>query len=345
MTALTDQVRSSLDELARSMIGPFAFCGIAVAHNGDRHYAIAQQPFLDADTESMFRVASVSKIVVGQAVSRLLATHGLGWDHEVSDLLGWTLRNPAYPDVPISIGAVASHSAGLDDGPGYLVPAGETLPQFFSTNRFSQHRPGAYFAYSNLGYVVLAAVIERLSGRDFAQAVASLIPDGGGYNWAGVAKGRVASCLPTFRRDGSEFVAQIDDPARFADGADSVVRYAPQGGLRLSLKGMLELAEWLAQADRTVLWRQVDGPGDYLDGVFGDYGAGLQIYDAPMFYPRPLVGHFGNAYGFNGGVWRDATAGLSFAYALNGLEAGDEDDSFSDAERAIFDAIAMINGD
>lgn len=199
--------------------------------------------------------------------------------------------------------------------------------------------------YSNLGYVILAEVIERLSGQTFAQAAAPLVPDGGGFNWSGVSADRIARALPTYRRDGDRFVPQIDAPPVPAATEGNVARFSPQGGLRLSLEGMLALAEGLADADQTVLWHQLDGPGAYLDGVFQHYGAGLQIFDAPAFYPRPLVGHFGNAYGFNGGVWYDVQAGLSFAYALNGLALGDEDDRFSVQERAIFDAVAQIGDD
>lgn len=342
--ATTDTDASRLEALGRSLAEQFAFCGLAVSRGGQRRFAIAHKPFVHADKWTMFRVASVSKIVVGQTLARLLAAKGIGWGADVSDLLGWRLRNPAFPDAPITIGAVASHSAGLNDRAGYLVPQDSSIQNFFNNNRFSKNQNRTYFEYANLGYVILAEVIERLSDQTFAQAAAPLVPDGGGFNWSGVSADRVAQALPTYRHDRDRFIPQIDAPPVPAAIEGNVARFSPQGGLRLSLEGMLALAEGLADADRKVLWHQQDGPGDYLDGVFQHYCAGLQIFDAPAFYPRPLVGHFGNAYGFNGGVWYDAQAGLAFAYALNGLELGDEDDRFSVQERAIFDAFAQIGG-
>ncbi|WP_333711979.1 serine hydrolase domain-containing protein [Yoonia sp.] len=343
--AATDADRHGLATLAWALARQVAFCGLAVSCGGQRRLAIAHKPFVQADAQTMFRVASVSKIVVGQTLARLLAEKGIGWDTDVSDLLGWNLRNPACPQVPITVGAVTSHSAGLDDAAGYLVPPDISIRDFFSYNRFAKNQNKARFAYSNLGYVVLAEVIESLSGQSLQQASAPLIPDCGGFNWAGVSADRLAQALPTFRREADRFVPQIDSPPVPAATQGNVARFSPQGGLRLSLSGMLELAEGLARADRTVLWHQQDGPGDYLDGVFQHYGAGLEIFDRPTFYPRPLIGHFGNAYGFNGGVWYDGQADLAFAYALNGLEMGDEDDRFSDDERAIFDAVAGIGDD
>ena len=109
----------------------------------------------------------------------------------------------------------------------------------------------------------------------------------------------------------------------------------------MSLRAMLTLAMSGAGVPRAPLWRHTDGPGDYEGGLFQDYGAGEQLLTDPSFYPRPLVGHFGNAYGFNGGVWWDAQADICFAYALNGVAMGDESDALSDAERAIFAAVAQ----
>ncbi|WP_131802525.1 serine hydrolase domain-containing protein [Yoonia litorea] len=294
------------------------------------------------DRFRMFRVASISKIVIGQTLAQLCTKHRVAWDSDVSSVLGWPLCNPEFPDIPISIGALAAHTAGLDDQKGYLLPPDQTLQAFFTSNRFGARPSGTYFDYANLGYLVLAEVIEKLSGTDLPQACSHMIPDDGGFNWIGVPDTRRADALPTFRHDGDGFAAQIDDPAVMPPPAVSVGRFSPQGGLRLSLDGMLTLAEALRDADKTVLWRDAQTAGNDLGGVFEQYGAGLQIFQNPAFYPRPLIGHFGNAYGFKGGVWYDAKADLAFAYALNGLELGDEDDSFSETERKIFASFAMM---
>uniref|UniRef100_A0AAN0MLP5 Uncharacterized protein n=1 Tax=Yoonia rhodophyticola TaxID=3137370 RepID=A0AAN0MLP5_9RHOB len=107
---------------------------------------------------------------------------------------------------------------------------------------------------------------------------------------------------------------------------------------------MLDMAEALETADMTPLWTPQMGPGDYLDGAFESYGAGLQIFEHPRFYPRPLIGHFGNAYGFAGGIWFDRKRGCSFAYALNGLPMGAESDAVLAEENRIFDVIAELEG-
>jgi len=333
---------NTLDALARSLTGPFAFCGIAVAWKGAKHFAVSHVPEVQADARSLFRVASISKIVVGQAVAACVETQTTSWDADVSDILGWSLRHPAYPDQPVTLGMVASHSAGLSADAGYLIPPEQSLQEWCQDQPVFAAQPGTRFSYANLGYIVLAETLERLTGKPFPEAVAPYLPARGGFNWIGVSAAGRAGRLPIYRRDGETFVPQIDGAAQKPGPSQNSGRYSPQGGLRLSLTGMLDLAMRLPQMNTAPLWTPKMGPGDYLDGVFESYGAGLQIFEHPGFYPRPLVGHFGNAYGFNGGVWWDAKRELAFAYALNGLEVGDEDDAFSTAERLIFNAVAQL---
>ena len=313
-----------------------------MAQGGTRHFSISHAPFLDGDARRMFRVASISKIVVGQAVAAFVKTKATTWDADICDILGWSPRHPSYPNDAVTLGMVAGHCAGLDDAAGYVIPADQSLRGFFEDRSVFSARPGARFQYSNLGYVVLAAALEALAGKSFPEGIAAFLPPGTGFNWVGVSPEDRSCALPTYRRTKDGFAAQIDDPAVVAQAGKNPGVYSPQGGLRSSLEGMLTLAEQLPAMDKTRLWTPEMGAFADLDGVFESYGAGLQIFDAPRFYPRPLVGHFGNAYGFNGGVWNDAARDLSFAYALNGLPMDDESDDFSDAELAIFDVIARL---
>ena len=59
------------------------------------------------------RVASVSKLVVAVGVMQLVEAGKLDLDRDVSDYLGWKLRNPAFPDRPISLAnAAVAHQLG-----------------------------------------------------------------------------------------------------------------------------------------------------------------------------------------------------------------------------------------
>ena len=55
------------------------------------------------------RIASVSKLVTAIAVLRLVEQHRVDLDADVSILLGYPLRNPAFPDRPITLRLLLSH--------------------------------------------------------------------------------------------------------------------------------------------------------------------------------------------------------------------------------------------
>jgi CubicO group peptidase (beta-lactamase class C family) len=61
------------------------------------------------------RVASISKLVVAIGVMRLVEQGKLDLDRDVNDYLGWRVRNPAFPDAPITLRALLSHQSGLRD--------------------------------------------------------------------------------------------------------------------------------------------------------------------------------------------------------------------------------------
>src|SRR5438445_13768425 len=55
------------------------------------------------------RVASISKLVTTIGVMRLVEAGKLELDADVSRYLGFKLRNPAFPDMPISLRMLVSH--------------------------------------------------------------------------------------------------------------------------------------------------------------------------------------------------------------------------------------------
>ena len=335
-----------LDAVVRSLAGPFAFCAVGVSHRGARRFHIAGR--FDATPDTFWRAASISKVVTGRTAYAAFMEAGVDpAKTTAAALLGLPICGPAG-DAP-TLAQIASHQSGLWDNAGYLVPPDLALGEWMIAQGhaiWSGSAPGQSFEYCNLGYILLAACAEQATGQRFDALAQELVlrPMGvqAGYNWVGLAD--TLPVLPTFRRDGASFVPQIDAPRQNAVAGDTAVhtaRLSPQGGLRLSLEGALTLAEHLPDGPTQALWcadpARTVGPA-YL---FQDYGWGVQILPEPSFYPRPLIGHFANAYGFCGGIWWDAQAGTAFTYAFNGLVMGDDDDALRPEETAIFNAIAQ----
>ncbi|KIT14833.1 serine hydrolase [Jannaschia aquimarina] len=311
-----------LDDLARSVRGRLAHAALAVGRADETQvFGISAAP--DAPPmgpDAPIRVASISKVVTGQVV-RAAAAPGA-----TVDVAGRR----------IALDALLGHVSGLRDGAG-LVPADGRSPVQMAGD--AEWGPPV-FDYCNLGYALAA---DAVLGAGFGEAASAWLAAWGiegGFNWSGVPDEAWARAVPCLRRTDRSFVAQIDGagpaPAPKAAGAGA---FSPQGGLRTSLRGCLALARAIPAMDRTVL--HDPGPARPTD-LFDRYGPGLMILRRPAFYPRALIGHFANAYGLCGGIWHDAEAGLSFAYLLNGLPEGDEDDALRPVEREIFGAMAAI---
>lgn len=122
--------------------------------------------------ETLFSLASTSKMFTAVAIARLVEAGRLGWDDTVAQHLdGWLAPEIASR---VTVRQLLTHTSGLGD---YLdqVFDGETLRLFPDVASYKPlcakaeiaGAPGSEFRYSNLGYVVLGAIIEKASGRDY----------------------------------------------------------------------------------------------------------------------------------------------------------------------------------
>lgn len=122
-------------------------------------------------TESVFELASVSKPITALGIIRLQQLGQLHWEDLVSNWL------PELPYPGITVRHLLSHTSGLPD---YMeLFAKEWNPAGYATNNdvlnlLQLHRPDPLFSpndswmYSNTGYIMLAILIERISGQSFA---------------------------------------------------------------------------------------------------------------------------------------------------------------------------------
>ena len=226
------------------------------------------------------RIASISKLVTALGVMRLVDAGKLDLDRDVSDYLGWRLRNPAFPDRPITLAMLLSHRSSLvDGGELYIIPLGETLRQRLTDPRVwdTAHAPGSnWFHYTNLNFPVVASAMERATGERFDRMMARLVLRplklDACFNWgAGCTARAVKRAVVLYRATGE--VAKDDlqgkPPACLvvpaADGTCDLAAYrlgengalfSPQGGLRISMRDLAKVGQLLARGGRGFLSRR-----------------------------------------------------------------------------------------
>lgn len=271
------------------------------------------------------RIASISKLVVGLGAMRLVEQGLLDLDADVSAALGWRLRNPAFPDAPISLRMLLSHRSSLRDEIDYAVPLGVELRDAITPAAFDPaHRPGRYFRYANLGFPVIATVMERATGERFDLLMKRLVLDPLGldacFNWASCGAGAVRRAVVLRAVDGSvvrddlrgeapvcPVVAAADGGCDWRDyrpGGNGAL-FSPQGGLRISARDLAVVGQlllnhgrhrgrtFLSEASMRKLtepeWRHDGANGDTERGFYCQYGLAVQLLAQPGC-PDDLLG-------------------------------------------------------
>lgn len=283
------------------------------------------------------RIASISKLVVALGVMRLVEAGTLDLDADVSDRLGWRLRNPAFPDQAITLRLLLSHRSSLTDNIDYAVPLGTTLREAVANPKAwdEAHPPGGSYRYTNLNFPVVASVMERATGERFDRLMDRIVLRPLGlaacFNWAACDDATVARAVVLAdergrpvrdatggRRPDCPVVPAADgscDLTRWRAGENGAL-FSPQGGLRISANG-------LARIGRLLIGRGT------LEGV-------------TFLSPASIDTLVGPEWTFDGsnGVTGETTPGFTCTYGLamqmlatNATGCGD--DPFGDGRRLI----------
>ena len=312
------------------------------------------------------RVASVSKLVVAVGVMKLVEAGKLDLDSDVSRWLGWQLRNPAFRDRPVTLRQLLSHTSSVrDHDDQYAIALGGTV-QAEMTGPKSwdlKHGPGdAYFTYSNMNFPIVASIVEKVTGERFDKWMRANVLDpmkiDACYNWPTCSDEAVARAVELDMADGKPVKDDLhgkrpDCPVYINEGdsceleswrpGENGALYAPQGGLRISVRGLGRVGRMLLNegtldgarilSPQSVaamfepVWRYNGSNGDTDHGFYCTYGLATQTIpttvagcdDKPVSDNLIRMGHAGDAYGLRSGLWLDRARGTGVAFFVTGL--------------------------
>lgn len=229
-----------------------------------------------------FRAASVSKMFTVFSVLQLVEQGKLNLCADVSEYIGFELRNPHFPDKPITIEMLASHMSTLRDGKIYSIPPDVSVKEFFIPDG-AYWEGGAhfatvadYFTYCNLNYGLLGAIIEAVTGKRFdlyqRENILSQLDTRADYVPANLTCAEFDMLGTVYRKENPDdnWCASIDDfkgiqPAKdtlalqnpydetfshvydlsdYRAGTNATI-FSPQGGLRISFEELTHALEML----------------------------------------------------------------------------------------------------
>lgn len=128
--------------------------------------------------QTLFQIASISKTITAAAVMQLRDKGFFKLDDDVGKFLKFPVRNPRYPEQPITFRHLLTHTSSLDEGEALYATyaAGdptmsldEVVTKYFATKRwfwrpdnYCKYAPGAKECYSNAGYALLGYLVEAI---------------------------------------------------------------------------------------------------------------------------------------------------------------------------------------
>jgi CubicO group peptidase (beta-lactamase class C family) len=213
------------------------------------------------------RVASVSKMVTAIGVMKLVEQGKLDLASDVSRWLGWPLRNPTFPERPITLAMLLAHTSSIrEHDDDYVIPLGGSLQQVMADPRNWDHTHGpgdGYFSYVNLNYPIIGSITENATGERFdiwmRRNILEPMRLDACFNWPTCSDAAVANAVELDDASGKPLKDDLHrrrsdcpvfikgdgcDLARWRRGENGAL-FAPQGGLRISARGLARIGRML----------------------------------------------------------------------------------------------------
>lgn len=302
------RLAAAVDRLEREGFSGFA----AIARPGEPIFltqAGAADPATGRkyDLDTQFDIGSISKSMTGLAAAKLISEGKLDPQARLVDF---------FAEVPadkrgITVHQLLTHTAGFGPAHGFdLQPMSrdEMLAEVLASKLLSE--PGTTYAYSNMGFSLVAAIMEKITGRSYEAYLVEEVLRPIGLTSTGYRLAYDAALADSSKRHGP--VAK----ASWGDLAEPSWALVGNGGLVSSARDLLALGQ--AIASKTLdpeiarIWttQRVDEGG----GTRYGYGIGWQNIDG-----------LGDIYWHNGGNpafqtewWTLADSGITIVVHRNG---------------------------
>ena len=222
---------------------------------------------INTTKDTKYRIASISKTVTAIALMQLVEQDLLDLDEDISEILGYPVQNPAYPEVAITSRMLLSHRSSIIDGSTYSSFLGASVNNnpipnlsellspsgaYYAADQFNSVEPGTYFNYSNANYVILGTIIEKVADTRFdvycKQNISTPLGIDASFNVNDLDD--IDQLAVLYRKVNGNWVAQADNyqgvQPVFNNLGDYVAgtngaRFGPQGGFRCSAEDLAKL--------------------------------------------------------------------------------------------------------
>lgn len=213
------------------------------------------------DINDIFRIASISKSFSGISILQLVEAGKMSLEDDVNDILGMKIRNPRYPDIPVTVKMLLSHTSSMTDGGGLdmyrdltYVDESKTDIKTIREKAWLPYPPGKGYKYCNRGLNIIGLVIEKVSGERFDEYVLNHIlkpigVDNAGYNLDALDSSTFTKLYVYSKKSDSLVPGKgyvRNNEIKVANGTYQIGKdgcyWSPTGGMKMSAPN---LAKWM----------------------------------------------------------------------------------------------------
>jgi CubicO group peptidase (beta-lactamase class C family) len=329
---------TAIDALMKEI--PVAGLSVAVVRKGKVIYTKAfgyrnldtKEPLR---TDHIFRIASISKSFTATSLMQQIEAGKISLQDDVSTLVGFPVRNPAFPDQVITLDMLLSHRSSINDSQGYFsLDAIDPAKNPEWKKAYNAYAPGKGYMYCNLNYNMAGAILERISGERFDQYVKHHILDPlglyGGYCVDSLDNTRFAHIFE-YRTDSAKF---IPSPAAYNPRSAEIAAhqsgrttpiFSPTGGMKISAP---DLARYMVMHSRMGKYRggrimRKSSAEEMQRARSEQEGYGLALTTSKnIIKDVEMRGHTGSAYGLYSAMFWQPKEGYGFVVISNGCHPG-----------------------
>lgn len=276
----------------------------------------------------LFRIASISKSFTATAILQLQEAGKLSLDDDISQYTGFPVRNPKFPQVPVTLRMMLSHTSSLNDSQGYFELS-VIDPSINSewTKSFNDYAPGEGYQYCNLNFNMLGAVVEKVSGERFDQYIYDhiLSPLGlyGGYRVGALDSTRFARIYAydqSYKESPGAYHPRTEELRQYKPGFSTPV-FSPTGGMKISAPDLARYMIMHMNYGKAGKHRIISKKSAKLMQTPVKQGYGLALLKTEKLIPGvELTGHTGSAYGLYSSMFFDPAQKYGIVAITNGCK-------------------------
>ena len=285
--------------------------------------------------DNIFRIASISKSFSATAIMQLAEAKKVNLDQDVSELVGFKIRNPKFPETVITLRLMLSHLSSINDNQGYFSLDSINPAKSANWHKcYNSYEPGKGYEYCNLNFNMIGTIIEKVSGERFDAYIQKHILEPlqlyGGYYVNGLDKSKFAN-IYEYQPDAAKFVLSPNAYApRTAEVAGYEMGYStpifsPTGGMKISAKDlatyMMMHANYGKYNGVRIISKKSSKRMQTAVSDLEPYGFALET-PATIIDGISMVGHTGSAYGLFSAMFFNPSKKFGIVVISNGCHPG-----------------------